>query len=548
MATVIVVDDEAVVREVFTFWLEQAGYRVLAAGSTLGAQEVVRSGDTSVLLTDIRLAQQDTGIDLLAWTRQFDPTIAVVLVTGFPEVATAVDALRLEAYDYLQKPVDEASLLHSVERAARHSLLLREKRRLEEENHLYQRHLEDLVAERAAMLQRRTQQLMLLHWIITMISALKEEPKLYRQVVETVRTTLGHSMVSIYQIDPLNNKLILRATASKSARNLEPGYQMPLYAGLLGKAALEQRLLVVNDVHSHADYVACDLDTASEAVFPILVNGELRFLLDIAENKPAAFDDTDITVLQTLAEHLGVALANAQLYAQLKEALSVREQILQNVSHELRTPLTLIGGYAEFLIEALPPDAPASIGDLASTIVEQTEHLAHLVNQLVMFQNVEREDLAFELLDMEEWLRGMMDLWRPILAQTGLILESHIEPDIGHVRGHWDYLTQVIQNLLNNAQKFSPAGGTVLVRSWRHGDEVLTSITDQGIGVAPEKLSLLFERFYQADSGVTRRFGGMGLGLALVREIITRHRGRLWAQSDGEGSGLTITFSLPATD
>ena len=546
MASVIVVDDEAIVREVFTFWLENAGHTVFAAGSVLQAQELLRDGALDVLLSDIRLAQKETGIDLLAWTRQFDPCIAVVLVTGFPEVTTAVDALRLEAYDYLLKPVDEAALLHSVERAAGHSQLLREKLHLEEENRRYQRHLEELVTERTSMLQRRTQQLMLLHWIITLISALKEEPQLYLQVVETVRATLGHSMVSIYQIDRNNNVLVLRASAANSGIIHKPGYQTRIQAGLLGRAAREAQVVVVNDVHTDDDYVACDLSVRSEAVFPILVDGELKFLLDISEDKLDAFDDTDVTVLQTLAEHLGVALANAHLYAQLKEALAVREQILQNVSHELRTPLTLIGGYAEFLIETLPADVPDSIGELAATIVEQTEHLGHLVNQLVLFQTVEREDLALELLDMAEWLRGMVGIWRPILEHGGLTLQSHIDPSIGHVYGHWDYLTQVIQNLLDNARKFSPAGGMVTVRSWQENDEVIISISDQGIGVAPEKLPLLFERFYQADGGVTRRFGGMGLGLALVREIVLKHGGRLWAESQGEGSGLTITFALPA--
>ena len=499
-----------------------------------------------VLLSDIRLAQQETGIDLLAWTRQFDPCIAVVLVTGFPEVTTAVDALRLDAYDYLLKPVDEAALLHSVEQAAGHSQLLREKLRLEEENRRYQRHLEELVTERTSMLQRRTQQLMLLHRIITLISALKEEPQLYLQVVETVRATLGHSIVSIYQIDRNNNALVLRASAANSGIIRKPGYQTPLQAGLLGRAAREAQVVVVNDVHADDDYAACDLSVRSEAVFPILVDGDLKYLLDISEEKLDAFDDTDVTVLQTLAEHLGVALANAHLYAQLKEALAVREQILQNVSHELRTPLTLIGGYAEFLIETLPAEMPDSIGELAATIVEQTEHLGHLVNQLVLFQTVERENLALELLDMAEWLRGMVEIWLPILAHGGLTLQSHIDPNIGPVYGHWDYLTQVIQNLLENARKFSPAGGMVTVRSWQENDEVMISISDQGVGVAPEKLPLLFERFYQADGGVTRRFGGMGLGLALVREIILKHGGRLWADSQGEGSGLTITFALPA--
>jgi signal transduction histidine kinase len=250
-------------------------------------------------------------------------------------------------------------------------------------------------------------------------------------------------------------------------------------------------------------------------------------------------------VLQTLAEHLGVALANAQLYAQLKDALVLREHILQNVSHELRTPLTLIGGYTELLVETLPVDPTSPAGEIVSTIGEQTLLLSRLVDQLTLFQTVEREILTVESLDMAEWLVGMVSIWRPILVQFGLTMRSDIDPGIGQVSAHWDYLTQVMQNLLDNARKFSPAGGVVTVRSRLEGDEVITSISDEGIGVAPDKLSRLFERFYQADAGVTRRFGGMGLGLALVREIILKHGGRLWAESQGEGSGMTVTFALP---
>lgn len=548
MARVIVVDDEVSVREVFGVWLENAGHHVQSAGTLTEAQDLLRAGPCDVVLTDIRLTHQETGISLLAWVKQLDPSISVILITGYPEVATAVDALRLEAFDYLLKPVHEESLVHSVEQAAGHSMLLREKLSLEEENRQYQRHLEELVLQRTAMLQRRTQQLMLLHWIVTMISALKEEPKLYRQVVETVRTTLDHYAVAIYQIDRYAGTVTLRACATDATSAPPIGYQVSIQKGLLGKAVREQRLLVVNDVELEDDFVPCALNTHSEAVFPILINGDLQFLLQVSEDKTDAFDDTDVTVLQTLSEHLGVALANAQLYARLREALAVREQILQNVSHELRTPLTLIGGYAEFLLEALPPEMPDSISELASTIVEQTDHLAHLVNQLVMFQTVEREEVVFEPLNLDEWLHGMVEMWRPILAQNGIAMEAHIEPGTGAVRGHWDYLTQVVQNLLDNARKFSPSGGTVTVKLWQQNNEVLTSVSDQGIGVAPDKLPYLFDRFYQADSGVTRRFGGMGLGLALVREIIHKHDGRIWAQSQGEGSGLTITFALPMVD
>ena len=117
--------------------------------------------------------------------------------------------------------------------------------------------------------------------------------------------------------------------------------------------------------------------------------------------------------------------------------------------------------------------------------------------------------------------------------------------DIGYVEGNEDYLRQVLNNLLDNAQKFSPEGGTTRVVVERVREGVQVTVADDGVGVEPERLARLFERFYQVDGGMTRRFEGMGLGLSLSHEIVRRHGGRIWIESGGLGTGCTVCFTLP---
>lgn len=552
MATIVVVDDDSLVRNLFANWLLAAGHTVQAASSAGEAKELLLARPTDVLLSDIRMATTDSGFDLLEWTRAQDPSTSVVLCTGAQAIETAIQAVRMNAYDLLLKPVPEAAVLRSVGRAAEHSALLREKLRLEDENRRYQLDLEQLVELRTRALERRTRQLLMLHQVAQSIGSLQRSDQVYQRVVSAVHEILGYQDAAIFEVDDARAVVRLNSIAGLASTRLQVGYEQAIDAGLLGLAAREKQHVVVNDVSRSPDYLPCDgFSTRSQAVFPVNVEGVITFLLQVSEDKVDAFDDTDITVLQTLADNLGVVLANVKLYAQLRDSLVLRERILQNVSHELRTPLTLISGYAEFLIETMDSEAHEmavwqSAREMVETIVEQTQNLTALVDQLIAFQRIEREDLSLELLEVEHWLTGMAAVWQPILLRHRIALELHADEPLGQVLGDWDYLTRVLQNLLDNARKFSPNGGKVTICASNHNDMLTISVQDQGIGVSSERLPLLFERFYQADSGVTRRYGGMGLGLALVREIIAKHNGHIWAESAGEGRGLMVTFELPA--
>lgn len=544
MGTFVVVDDELMVRELYAAWLNSANYTVLTADSVAEAQRLLEDQQADVLFSDIKMAQA-TGIDLLAWVRRHDPDMPVILITGAPAVDTAVEALRLGAYDYLLKPVTENTLLHAAQQALEHRNLLREKQRLEEENRRYQQHLEELVAQRTAMLERRTQQLLTLHQVTQAVNALKGKSSLYRRTVELVHDALGYPSVAIYVVDEQAGVLYLAAAAGLHCA-LEPNTQQPQDQGLLGLAVRERRIIIAQDVRQWPEHLACpDVDTRSEAVFPVLIDGKPTALLLVGHTRPNAFDETDQVVLQALAEHLHIALTNTRLYIDLQEALQAREQMLQNVSHELRTPLTLIRGYAELLqgvLQNWPGEEPQ---EAVQTIIQQADHLTKLVDQLIMFQEVRQSRTEREIIDLDAWLQTIAYAWRVPLQEKGLELRLEIAKQLGQTVGNQQHLTQVMYNLLDNSRKFSPKGGIVTLQAHRGEDEVTVSVSDQGVGVPLEKLPRLFERFYQVDGSMTRRFGGMGLGLALAKEIVQAHGGHIWAESEGEGKGLTVSFTLP---
>lgn len=511
MTTVVIVDDEPLVRELYSVWLEDSGYDAVAFGSAAAGRDALSRLDAQVLLSDIRMTTAVEGLDLLAWTRQHDPSISVVLITGVPEVSTAVEALRLAAYDYLVKPVPQEHLLHVIAHAAEHTVLRRERARLEEENRRYQQHLQALVDERTLALQRRTNQLILLNKVVSEINALHDNaPLIVERAVSSLHDDLGYRNAQVHAVD----------RASGATRLVAAGAPNPVAAALTPDDA-----------------------SPGSALFPISVAGMIRHVLVVPEQDGTTLDEADTTVLSTLTEHLGIALANADLYGRLRGALLVREQILQNVSHELRTPLTLISGYTELLAE--DQTLSESAAEMLAIIVEQTEHLGRLVNQLLTFQSIEADRVEMELMVLNQWLESQTTTWRPILERAGLQLHVDCPESPLVIYGSWDLLSEALQNLLDNARKFSPQGGAVRIVVRQTDFDVIVSVSDDGIGVAPEKLAMLFNRFYQADSGVTRRFGGMGLGLALVREIVASHGGRVWAESPGEGAGFTVSFALP---
>jgi signal transduction histidine kinase len=223
-----------------------------------------------------------------------------------------------------------------------------------------------------------------------------------------------------------------------------------------------------------------------------------------------------------------------------------KDQFLSVFSHELRSPLNAILGWNRILAVKRPGDAEVA------AITPRIEHSARaqlkMVNDLLDLARIETGKLRIEARPMQlaKVVVATIDQTRPAAATKGITLHADIQPGAGQLRGDPDRLQQVIANLLSNALKFTANGGKITVGLRTVGGFIELSVEDSGQGIASELLPHVFDRFRQGDSSITRHTGGLGLGLALVREIVTLHGGTVSAHSDGVGYGAKFVVRFPA--
>jgi signal transduction histidine kinase len=254
----------------------------------------------------------------------------------------------------------------------------------------------------------------------------------------------------------------------------------------------------------------------------------------------------DLTLIEDLAHRVALALDNARLYHKLQEAVRVRDEFLSIASHELKTPLTSLLGYARLLRGLGESEAPISERERRGIriIAEQSDRLNKLINALLDISRIRTGRLSIEHAPVD-----LVALTRRVVDEVQVVLEQHcIELDTAHstllVEGDMLRLEQVLQNLLQNAIKYSPEGGSVRVRLERRERWACLIVIDHGIGIPPEALTHMFQPFYRAPNTLERPIVGMGIGLYVVKEIVTLHGGEVDVTS-AEGEGSTFVVRLP---
>lgn len=289
---------------------------------------------------------------------------------------------------------------------------------------------------------------------------------------------------------------------------------------------------------------------------PILAGGRVLGVLATAGREAQKRPARGVArMAEAIAERAGPALQNAALWADLQEQMSreqqavrIKDDFLSIVSHELRTPLTSIQGYAQLLEGRLRAEASLESKEMAHlrVIRSQVGRMRRLVDDLLDVSRIDRRGVVS--IEPNEFDFAAMARDAVARAQR----EHHDRtvqlevPDALAVQADRDRIDQVLTNLLENAVKYSPDGGPIEVRVESRGPEVQVSVADAGVGIPPEQLDLVFERFYQANGQSGRRFGGLGLGLYISRAIVEAHGGRIWAEPNlAAGRGTVITFRIP---
>ncbi|PSB64323.1 hypothetical protein C7B61_12365 [filamentous cyanobacterium CCP1] len=256
------------------------------------------------------------------------------------------------------------------------------------------------------------------------------------------------------------------------------------------------------------------------------------------------YTQSDLTLVNELAHRAALALDNAQLYQQAQNANRAKDQFLAVLSHELRTPLNPILGWSRLLQTAGKNESILIRG--LEAIERNAKLQTQLIEDLLDISRILRGKLRLDIgkVDLKAAIEMSLETVRLAAEAKGIQIQTEFEP-VGYVSGDFSRLQQVAWNLLSNAVKFTPEGGQVFVSLRQVGSCAQIQVSDTGKGITSGFLPYIFDYFRQADSKTTRKFGGLGLGLAIVRHIVEMHGGTAEASSPGENQGATLTVKLP---
>ncbi|NLG44375.1 MAG: hybrid sensor histidine kinase/response regulator, partial [Phycisphaerae bacterium] len=304
---------------------------------------------------------------------------------------------------------------------------------------------------------------------------------------------------------------------------------LPSRRALLGETVKGEQLMLTNA--KGRDII---IETAG---IPLRVSGRLIGAVAVWN------DITERTRIERERELLLASERAARCEAE--HANRVKDEFVATLSHELRTPLNAILGWAQLLRRGRPDpeDVKEALEVIQSNALAQKQLIDDLLDVSRMMSGKIR--LNRRALNVSHAAAEALASIRPQAEEKGLRLEEAIEHEAGCVQADPERLQQILWNLLSNAVKFTPAGGQIRFAVERQGQNAVLTVSDTGIGIRPEFLPSLFERFRQADASTTRRYRGLGLGLSLVKQLVDLHGGSISASSPGENQGTTFTLTLP---
>ena len=254
------------------------------------------------------------------------------------------------------------------------------------------------------------------------------------------------------------------------------------------------------------------------------------------------------TPLQGHGRQKGGAVVLFNDITQRKKLEDMRTEFVANVSHELRTPLTSIRGFLETLLEGKIEDQ-ATIRRFLEIINRETARLTRLIDDLLNLSKIEERQVVhrWQAVQLLDTVNRAVIMFQAQAKEQNLELVTELPAELPVVRGDPDMLAQVLINLVDNAIKFTPAGGRITVRAGANEENVRIDVEDTGIGIPPENIPRIFERFYRVEKSRSRELGGIGLGLAIVKHIIRAHGGKTGVESI-VGKGSKFSFTLPIDD
>ena len=391
-------------------------------------------------------------------------------------------------------------------------------------------------------------------------STLDLETVLTRIVSHAVQLS-GTDGGAIYEYDEQSEEFFLRATDHMEEELINALRANPprLGDGVVGRAAASREPVEVPNILEERGYAPRMREMlerfgfrASLAV-PLLRDDRIIGGLVVRRKSTGEFRREVIELLKTFATQSVLAIQNARLFREIEDksrqieaANRHKSEFLANMSHELRTPLNAIIGFSEVLGERLFGDLNEKQAEYTDDILTSGRHLLSLINEILDLSKVEagRMELELATFDLPLAIDNARTFVRERATRHGIALDVTVDERLGDFVGDERKIKQILLNLLSNAVKFTPEGGRIGIGARQVDGSVEISVTDSGIGIAPEDQPKIFEEFRQVGSDYAHKVEGTGLGLTLAKKFVELHGGKIWVESE-VGKGSKFTFTLP---
>jgi signal transduction histidine kinase len=388
--------------------------------------------------------------------------------------------------------------------------------------------------------------------------------------LETVLTRIASHAVqlsgadggAIYEYDEDTLEFQLRGSHQIERELVDALRASPIQLGwgAVGQAAVTRAPVQVTDVLEEREYAATRtrptlgrLGYRSLLAVPLLREDRIMGGLSIYRRSTGSFSTEIVNLLQTFATQSVLAIQNARLFREIEDksrqieaANRHKSEFLANMSHELRTPLNAIIGFSEVLGERMFGELNEKQAEYTDDILSSGRHLLSLINEILDLSKVEagRMELELATFDLPLAIDNARTFVRERAAKHGIGLDVTVDERLGDFVGDERKIKQILLNLLSNAVKFTPEGGRIGINARQADGSVEISVSDTGIGIAPEDQPKIFEEFRQVGGDYAHKKEGTGLGLTLAKKFVELHGGRIWLESE-VGKGSTFTFTLP---
>jgi two-component system OmpR family sensor kinase len=523
---------------------ERSRVRVVREARLQDGLKRLREGGFGAVLLDLRLPDSDADTTL-ARTIQASPAMPIVVLSSLEDREVALKAVHEGAQDYLFKTNLSSELLVRAIFSA-----------------IERKHVEARIREQANF----TRALYDLGQQAIMGGKIEN---LMARVVNSVRESLGVEFTKILELQPDHKSFLLKAGTGWKRGCIGHVHVPADLTSQAGYTLRAGRPVVEGDLKSHEPIIVTDLPHENRFLgrgllnehgvasgMSVIIYGKDEShpygVLGAHTAKPRIFSQDEASFLQAVANTFAAAFSRRQLEEELKQKIQElnvahrrKDEFLATLSHELRTPLNVIIGNLQVLRES--NCGAQEFTDALAAIERSANDEVQLVADTLEMSRIitGKMNLSMAPIDFCDVLDGALDSVKFAAAAKKIRIEKKLKLDDKRIYGDGPRLRQVAWNLLSNAAKFTPEGGRITIDATISDSELRLIVSDTGKGISPENLPHVFERFWQEDSAINRKFMGLGLGLAIVKHVVEMHGGTVIAESPGLGLGATFTVTLP---